>query len=96
MLVRDTTARIGTLMAEAFATLAEHDDGSATGDPSDGDGDDEARMAAFLGVMARIGAELEADMDEVDAASARLRDWTNTTCGESSSMLFELLTGMGA
>lgn len=98
MLVRDTTARIGTLMAEAFATLAEHDDGSATGDPSagDGQGDDEARMAAFLGVMARIGAEFEADMDEVDAASARLRDWTIATCGESSSMLFELLTGMGA
>ena len=43
-----------------------------------------------------FAAELEADMDDVDAASARLRDWTIATCGESSSMLFELLTGMGS
>ena len=33
---------------------------------------------------------------EVEAASVRLRDWTIATCGDSSSMLFELLTGMGA
>ena len=46
--------------------------------------------------MARIAADLEADMAEVEAASVRLRDWTVTTCGDSSSMLFELLTGMGA
>jgi len=46
--------------------------------------------------MTRIAADLEADMDEVRSASARLRDWTIATCGDSSSMLFELLTGMGA
>jgi len=33
-------------------------------------------------------------MDEVDPAAARLRDWTIATCGDSSSMLFEFLTGM--
>ncbi len=87
-LVRDATSRIGTLMAEALADLAE-----PTGDDPAAD---EERMVAFLGVMARIGADLEADMDQVDAASARLRDWTMATCGDSSSMLFELLTGMGS
>jgi len=92
-LVRDTTGRIGTLMAEALADLG----GPAEGDPAEVDpAAAEERMVAFLGVMARIAADLEADMDEVDAASARLRDWTVATCGDSSSMLFELLTGMAA
>jgi len=86
-LVRDTTSRIGILLAETLADLAE----PVADDPEVA----EERMVAFLGVMARIAADLEADMDEVEAASARLRDWTIATCGDSSSMLFELLTGMG-
>ena len=89
-LVRETTGRIGTLMAEALEELAE----AAEDDPAANSAANEARMAAFLGMMARIAADLEADMDEVDAAGARLRDWTIATCGDSSSMLFELLTGM--
>ncbi|GIS98545.1 MAG: hypothetical protein CM1200mP26_02580 [Acidimicrobiales bacterium] len=48
------------------------------------------------GPLGRIAADLEADMAEVEAASVRLRGWTIATCGDSSSMLFELLTGMGA
>jgi hypothetical protein len=86
-LVRDTTSRIGILLAETLADLAE----PVADDPEVA----EERMVAFLGVMARIAADLEADMDEVEAASARLRDWTIATCGDSSAMLFELLTGMG-
>ena len=86
-LVRDTTSRIGILLTETLADLAE----PVADDPEVA----EERMVAFLGVMARIAADLEADMDEVEAASARLRDWTIATCGDSSSMLFELLTGMG-
>ncbi len=87
-LVRDTTSRIGILLTETLADLAEPvaDDAEVA----------EERMVAFLGVMTRIAADLEADMDEVRSASARLRDWTIATCGDSSSMLFELLTGMGA
>jgi len=90
-LVRETTGRIGTLMAEALGDLAEVDED----DPAGNSAANEARMAAFLGMMVRIAADLEADMDEVDAAGARLRDWTIATCGDSSSMLFELLIGMG-
>ena len=90
-LVRETTGRIGTLMAEALGDLAE----AVEDDPAGNSAANEARMVAFLGMMARIAADLEADMDEVDAASARLRAWTIATCGDSSSMLFELLTGMG-
>ena len=90
-LVRETTGRIGTLMAEALADLAEMAEEDAEGEHAAG----EARMAAFLGMMARIAADLEADMVEVEAAAARLRGWTVDTCGDSSSMLFELLTGMG-
>lgn len=90
-LVRETTGRIGTLMAEALEDLPE----GAEDDPRGNSAANEARMAAFLGMMARIAADLEADMDEVDAAGARLRDWTIATCGDSSSMLFELLNGMG-
>jgi len=87
-LVQDTTSRIGTLMAETLADLVE---------PVEGDPDAaEERMVAFLGVMARIEADLGTDMDEVEASSARLRNWTTATCGDSSSMLFELLMGMGA
>ena len=86
-LVRDTTSRIGILLAETLADLAE----PVADDPEVA----EERMVAFLGVMTRIAADLEADMDEVEAASARLHDWTIATCGDSSSMLFELLTGMG-
>jgi len=86
-LVRDTTHRIGELMAEAFADLEAGD--SVEGDPED-------RMMAFLGVMARIEAELSENAAEVDAASARLRDWTVSTCGQQSSMLFDLLAGTGA
>ena len=87
-LVRDTNSRIGILLAETLADLAEppEDDLEAA----------EERMVAFLGAMALISADLEADMAEVEAASVRLRDWTIATCGDSSSMLFELLTGMGA
>ena len=87
-LVRDATSRIGILLAETLADLPEtvEDAPEAT----------EERMVAFLGAMARIAADLEADMAEVEAASVRLRDWTIATCGDSSSMLFELLTGMGA
>ena len=59
-------------------------------------GAEEDRMMAFLGVMARIEAELSENVAEVDAASARLRDWTVSTCGEQSSMLFDLLAGAGA
>ena len=94
-LVRETTGRIGTLMAEALADLAEMAEEDAAGDPAADPAADEARMAAFLGMMARIAADLEADMDEVEAAASRLRDWTVDTCGDSSSMLFDLLTGMG-
>ena len=86
-LVRDTTSRIGILLTETLADLAE----PVADDPEVA----EERMVAFLGVMARIAADLEADMDEVEAASTRLSDWTITTCGDSSSILFELLTGMG-
>ena len=86
-LVRDTTSRIGILLAETLADLAE----PVEGDPEAA----EERMVAFLGAMARSAADLEADMAEVEAASVRLRDWTIATCGDSSSMLFELLTGMG-
>ena len=87
-LVRDATSRISILLAETLADLPEtvEDAPEAT----------EERMVAFLGAMARIAADLEADMAEVEAASVRLRDWTIATCGDSSSMLFELLTGMGA
>jgi len=87
-LVRDTTSRIGFLLAETLADLSE----PLKNDPEAA----EERMVAFLGAMARIAADLETDMVEVEAASGRLRDWTNATCGDSSSMLFDLLTGMGA
>ena len=89
-LVREATGRIGTLMAEALRDLTEASEDDLAADSAA----NEARMAAFLGMMARIAADLEADMDEVDAAAARLRNWTIATCGDSSSMLFELLTGM--
>lgn len=82
-LVRDTTRRIGELMTEAFRE-------------AEAAGAEEDRMMAFLGVMARIEAELSENVAEVDAASARLRDWTVSTCGEQSSMLFDLLAGAGA
>ena len=84
----ECTSRIGSLLAETLADLPEP--------VEDAPQAAEERMVAFLGAMARIAADLEADMAEVETASVRLRDWTIATCGDSSSMLFELLTGMGA
>ncbi|SUZ94488.1 uncharacterized protein METZ01_LOCUS47342, partial [marine metagenome] len=83
-LVRDTTARVGDLMVEGFARLDLDD------------ADDEEAMLAFLGVMARISAELDASEDDLDTATRRLRTHVVETCGESSSILFELLVGVGA
>ncbi|MEC9394731.1 MAG: hypothetical protein VYA89_02655 [Actinomycetota bacterium] len=87
-LVRDTNRRIGDLMAEAFQYLRGEDAGSHQEDH-------DARTTAFLGAMARIEAELSENRVEVNAASARLRGWTVSTCGEKSSMLFDLLAGAG-
>ena len=87
-LVRDTNRRIGDLMAEAFQYLSAEDAGSHQEDH-------DARTTAFLGAMARIEAELSENRVEVNAASARLRGWTVSTCGEKSSMLFDLLAGAG-
>ena len=84
ILVRDTTARVGELMVEGLAR-------------PDLDTDDaEEVMVAFLGVMTRISAELSGVEGDLAAATSRLRAHLVETCGESSSMLFELLVGVGA
>ena len=85
VLVRDTTSRIGALMAEGFAKVA-------AADP----GDEEAAMTAFLSVMARVSAEMESSASAVEASTERLRDYLVATCGESVLTLFELLSGVGA
>lgn len=94
VLVRDTTGRINSLMVEALVNFSDNVD-HTPGDREQNASND-GLMVAFLGVMAQITVELEADIDEVVAASARLEDWTVTQCGESSSMLFDLLAGVGA
>ena len=84
ILVRDTMARVGELMVEGLAR-------------PDLDTDDaEEVMVAFLGVMTRISAELSGVEGDLAAATSRLRAHLVETCGESSSMLFELLVGVGA
>lgn len=84
ILVRDTMARVGELMVEGLAR-------------PDLDTDDaEEVMVAFLGVMTRISAELSGVEGDLAAATSRLRAHLVETCGESSSMLFELLGGVGA
>ena len=84
ILVRDTTARVGELLVEGLAR-------------PDLETDDPAEvMAAFLGVMTRISAELAGMEGDLAAATSRLRAHLVETCGESSSMLFELLVGVGA
>ena len=85
VLVRDATSRIGALMAEGFAKVAEADPG-----------DEEAAMTAFLGVMARVSAEMESTASTVEVSTERLRDYLVATCGESVLILFELLSGVGA
>ncbi len=83
-LVRDTMARVGELMVEGLAR-------------PDLDTDDaEEVMVAFLGVMTRISAELSGVEGDLAVATSRLRAHLVETCGESSSMLFELLVGVGA
>ncbi len=94
VLVRDTTGRINTLLVEAFADFSESaDDPPADEDQSVGN---EGPMVTFLAAITQISVELEVGMDEVVAASARLEDWTVDRCGESSSILFDLLAGVGA
>ena len=84
ILVRDTMARVGELMVEGLAR-------------PDLDTDDaEEVMVAFLGVMTRISAELSGVEGDLAVATSRLRAHLVETCGESSSMLFELLVGVGA
>ena len=85
VLVRDATSRIGALMAEGFAKVAEADPG-----------DEQAAMTAFLGVMARVSAEMESTASTVEVSTERLRDYLVATCGESVLILFELLSGVGA
>ena len=85
VLVRDATSRIGALMTEGFAKVAEADPG-----------DEEAAMTAFLGVMARVSAEMESTASTVEVSTERLRDYLVATCGESVLTLFELLSGVGA
>ena len=85
VLVRDATSRIGALMTEGFAKVAEADPG-----------DEEAAMTAFLGVMARVSAEMESTASTVEVSTERLRDYLVATCGESVLILFELLSGVGA
>ncbi|MCS5677003.1 MAG: hypothetical protein NZ600_05645 [Acidimicrobiales bacterium] len=85
VLVRDATSRIGVLMAEGFAKVAEADPG-----------DEQAAMTAFLGVMARVSAEMESTASTVEVSTERLRDYLVATCGESVLILFELLSGVGA
>jgi len=85
VLVRDATSRIGALMTEGFAKVAEADPG-----------DEEAAMTAFLGVMARVSAEMESMAFTVEVSTERLRDYLVATCGESVLTLFELLSGVGA
>jgi hypothetical protein len=84
ILVRDTMARVGELMVEGLAR-------------PDLDTDDaEEVMVAFLGVMTRISAELSGVEGDLAVATSRLRAHLVETCGESSSILFELLVGVGA
>ena len=84
ILVRDTMARVGELMVEGLAR-------------PDLDTDDaEEVMVAFLGVMTRISVELSGVEGDLVVATSRLRAHLVETCGESSSMLFELLVGVGA
>ena len=84
LLVRDTTARVGELMVEGLVR------------PDLDSGDEEEVMAAFMGVMTRISAELSGTEGDLPSATSRLSAYLVETCGESSSMLFELLVGVGA
>jgi len=84
VLIHDTSRRIVELMEESLeVTAAEETEG-------------DARLTALLGAMARIEAELSKNWDEVDAANDRLRDWALSTCGDRSSVLFDLLAGTGS
>lgn len=85
ILVHHTSRRIVELMAETLQTTVDEE----------AEGDGGARLTALLGAMTRIEAELSRNWDEVDAANDRLQDWAFSTCGETSSMLFDLLAGTG-
>ncbi len=81
VVVRDATARIATIMAEALATL----DASST---------DEEALAAVFAASARIQAETGLEGTRLEGAVDGLRGYVEDTCGDSASSLFDLLAGV--
>ena len=81
--VRDASRKVSELIAEALYGL-------------DDDSDPQVVLGAVFGVVARIDAELAVDSFRLESARTRLKSYVTTACGESTSSLFDVLSGAGA